>query len=75
MNGTKKEKAVISEGELRGMLQKRVRESGKTVTRLAGEIGVPQPYLSMMMNKAPLTGKVVKWLGYERVKERLFRKR
>jgi len=41
---------------------------------LARRIGVSPAFLSKALGGEPLTGKIVKWLGYRRVKIRVFEK-
>ncbi len=60
-----------TDSELRELLRKRLK--GKTMSSIAKEMGVKLNFLSMVVNGAPITGKILAGLGYERVRERLYR--
>ena len=42
--------------------------AGRTQVEVAREIGIPPQNLSQMVRGAPVTGKVLSWLGFRRVK-------
>lgn len=64
------QKRYYTEGHLRRILKFKC--SGKTQIERAKEIGVTAPFLSQVLGGAPLTGKIVQWLGYRKTRERLF---
>ena len=51
-----------TEIELREKLKRKI--TGRTQSSVAAEIGVSKSFLSGALHKAPLTGKILKWLGY-----------
>jgi hypothetical protein len=63
----------LTEPEIRAKLREAVQD--RTLTEAANEMGVTLPFLSMAVNGAPVTGKILRYLGFERVRERLYRKR
>lgn len=52
--------------KLRGLLQ------GRTQADLAAEIGISQNAVSMYLNGKTFTGKIVRFLGYKKVREKFF---
>jgi DNA transposition AAA+ family ATPase len=62
--------AYITEDKLRQELRSKVK--GSTQVRIAEEIGVGASALSMALGGAPVTGKILAWLGYRRVRTRLY---
>jgi hypothetical protein len=63
----------FSEDHLRKLLRQRL-ERGALQSSLAKEIGVSPAYLSKVLGGDPMTGKLVGWLGFRRVKIRMFEK-
>ena len=61
----------FSRAEVREALDRALRD--RTMTSLAEEIGVPIQSISVMRQGAPINGKVLAWLGFERV-DGIFRK-
>jgi hypothetical protein len=60
----------FTEHDLQKELKRRI--GTRNQSDVASEIGVSASFLSMVINGYPFTGKIVKWLGYQKVKERLF---
>jgi hypothetical protein len=61
-----------TEQHLRGLLKQKL--TGTLQASLAQEIGVSPAFLSKALSGEPLTGKIVSWLGFKRVKIRVFEK-
>lgn len=59
-----------SEDQVRSALKCRL--NGKTQAELAKQIGVGQNFLSMVINGAPVTGKILSFLGFAKVRTRLY---
>jgi hypothetical protein len=64
--------AYLTEAELRHLLRKRL--AGRTQAKVAEDAGIRPNVLSMAVHGNPITGKLLAYLGYERVRERLYRK-
>ncbi len=64
---------LYAESEVRQALRKALNHG--TQTALAREAGVSKQVVFMAINGAPITGKLLAHLGYERIKEKLYRKR
>jgi transcriptional regulator with XRE-family HTH domain len=63
----------ITEAEL--LTQLKARLKGKTQAQLSKEIGIQPNWMSMILNgEAHITGKVLRFLGYRKVRQRLFEK-
>ena len=64
--------SYLTEPELRKLLTKKLR--GRTQTEVAQEAGIKPNLMSMAVHGNAITGKLLHFLGYERVRERLYRK-
>ena len=64
--------AYVKESELRKLLAKTL--DGSSRSSVARAAGIRPNVLSMMSKDAPITGKLLRYLGSERVKERLYRR-
>lgn len=65
---------VVTEDQLRKMLRRKV-AAFKTQTALAVAIGIPASFLSEVLSGRAVTGKIVSFLGYEKVKTKFFVRR
>jgi hypothetical protein len=63
---------LLSEPALKEMLRKAVK--GREQKEVAAAIGVSQSFLSGMLRERPITGKILKWLGYRRSAKRFYEK-
>jgi transcriptional regulator with XRE-family HTH domain len=50
----------------------RAKLKGKTQKALAQEIGIRPQFLSHVLNGGIVTGKIIKWLGYQKVRTRFY---
>jgi transcriptional regulator with XRE-family HTH domain len=64
--------SYATEDEVRRALTKRLRTC--TQSELAREVGVGRSTISMAAAGAPVTGKMLEHLGFERVKQRVYRR-
>lgn len=62
----------LTEAQLRKILATRMK--GRTQAAIAAEAGVRPNVVSMMAHNSPVTGKLLAWLGYKRVTQRLYRR-
>jgi hypothetical protein len=65
--------AYFTEQELRAALRKAL--AGRTQAAVAQEAGIGANLMSMVVHGNPITGKLLAYLGYEKVREKLYRKR
>jgi hypothetical protein len=62
---------LFTEDRLRGMLKEKVGK--RTLTDVAAEIGISLPMMSMLIGGySPMTGKAVAYLGFRKVRRRLY---
>ena len=64
---------LFTETEVRRSLQKAI--GRRTLTAVGKDAGVSVQVVSMAVNGAPITGKLLAYIGYEKVRERLYRRR
>ena len=64
--------SYVAESEVRKALAKRLRNC--TQAELAREVGISRSTVSMTVAGAPVTGKLLADLGFERVKQRVYRR-
>jgi hypothetical protein len=62
---------LFTEDHLRQKLKEKI--VGRTMTKAAREIGISLSMLSMLVGGYPMTGKAVAYLGFRKVRERLYR--
>lgn len=65
--------SYLTESQLRKVLAKRL--AGRTKKQVADEAGINPNALSMMLHSAPITGKLLSYLGYRRVQDRLYERK
>lgn len=60
----------FTESEVRDALRRKLR--GRTQTEVAKEAGISRSMMSQLVHGAPMTGKVLVYLGYCKVRKRLY---
>jgi hypothetical protein len=65
--------AFITEAQLREVLRKRL--IGRTQAAVARDAGIGPNLMSMVVNGGPITGKLLAFLGYSKVRQKLYQKK
>jgi|HubBroStandDraft_1064217.scaffolds.fasta_scaffold353041_2 hypothetical protein len=65
--------AFITESQLREVLRKKL--VGSAQAAVARDAGIGPNLMSMVVHGAPITGKLLAFLGYSKVREKLYQKR
>ena len=64
--------AFITEPQLREVLRKKL--VGRTQAAVAKDAGIGSNLMSMIVHGAPITGKLLAFLGYSKVRQKLYRR-